>query len=150
MRKLEGVVKEILEEMEYLKEREERFSGTNRYVQTVFIMLSSFSYFFLLRTPFQCPHITACSSLRGSLWCCLQVWACGRYFIFGHSSSGSTLLIDYFHMRSRPMRARGGRARAPCVRAYGDALRKSSFCPANAGRAFASRTRPQLSSTFNL
>jgi hypothetical protein len=30
MRKLEGIVKEIVEEMEYLKNREERFSTTNR------------------------------------------------------------------------------------------------------------------------
>jgi hypothetical protein len=30
MRKLEGVVKEIRDEMTYLKEREERFTGTNR------------------------------------------------------------------------------------------------------------------------
>lgn len=29
MRKLEGVVKEILDEMEYLKRREERFTSTN-------------------------------------------------------------------------------------------------------------------------
>lgn len=29
MRKLEGIVKEIVDEMEYLKEREERFSSTN-------------------------------------------------------------------------------------------------------------------------
>lgn len=29
MRKLEGVVKEIVDEMEYLKKREERFADTN-------------------------------------------------------------------------------------------------------------------------
>jgi len=29
MRKLEGVVKEIVDEMTYLKKREERFTGTN-------------------------------------------------------------------------------------------------------------------------
>ena len=29
MRKLEGVVKEIVDEMEYLKAREERFQATN-------------------------------------------------------------------------------------------------------------------------
>ena len=29
MRKLEGIVKEIVKEMEYLKKREERFSSTN-------------------------------------------------------------------------------------------------------------------------
>jgi hypothetical protein len=30
MRKLEAVVKEIVDEMDYLKSREEHFSGTNR------------------------------------------------------------------------------------------------------------------------
>jgi hypothetical protein len=30
MRKLEGVVKEIVDELEYLKKREERFADTNR------------------------------------------------------------------------------------------------------------------------
>ena len=29
MRKLEGIVKEIVEEMDYLKKREERFQNTN-------------------------------------------------------------------------------------------------------------------------
>lgn len=29
MRKLEGIVKEIVEEMDYLKRREQRFSSTN-------------------------------------------------------------------------------------------------------------------------
>jgi plasmid replication initiation protein len=30
MRKLEGIVKEVVDELEYLKQREERFSDTNR------------------------------------------------------------------------------------------------------------------------
>lgn len=30
MRKLEGVVKEIVDELDYLKKREERFANTNR------------------------------------------------------------------------------------------------------------------------
>lgn len=38
MRKLEGVVKEIVDEMGYLKKREERFQATN----STFILLFSY------------------------------------------------------------------------------------------------------------
>ena len=39
MRKLEGIVKEIVDEMDYLKKREERFSSTNGMLQ-----LNSYSF----------------------------------------------------------------------------------------------------------
>lgn len=44
MRKLEGVVKEIVDEMEYLKKREERFQSTNS-TSSVLIMVLSDTYF---------------------------------------------------------------------------------------------------------
>jgi hypothetical protein len=40
MRKLEGVVKEIVDELEYLKQREERFSDTNRQSSFGFLRIS--------------------------------------------------------------------------------------------------------------
>ncbi|KAF5357038.1 hypothetical protein D9756_006739 [Leucocoprinus leucothites] len=45
MRKLEGVVKEILDEMEYLKKREERFTSTNTSTN---IRVQNFAWFSIL------------------------------------------------------------------------------------------------------
>ena len=39
MRKLEGVVKEIVDEMEYLKTREERFQSTNSTSSSLYALL---------------------------------------------------------------------------------------------------------------
>ncbi len=46
MRKLEGIVKEVVDELEYLKKREERFQSTNRkrlLILLVFYLISSYS-----------------------------------------------------------------------------------------------------------
>jgi p24 family protein delta-1 len=42
MRKLEGVVKEIVDEMNYLKTREERFQSTNSTLSVLFEMIISY------------------------------------------------------------------------------------------------------------
>lgn len=60
MRKLEGLVKEIVDELDYLKKREEKFANTNR-------MPSSISYTtpMLTRLVDQSRRIGACKTLPG-------------------------------------------------------------------------------------
>ncbi|KAH8105792.1 emp24/gp25L/p24 family/GOLD-domain-containing protein [Phellopilus nigrolimitatus] len=48
MRKLEGIVKEIVDEMDYLKKREERFSSTNESTNTRVQKFGTFTFFALV------------------------------------------------------------------------------------------------------
>ncbi len=50
MRKLEGVVSEIVDELGYLKERESRFTTTNRVFDTSICALNVFDVFALVST----------------------------------------------------------------------------------------------------
>lgn len=52
MRKLEGVVKEIVDELEYLKKREERFADTNRQSSFGFLHITSYECY----VPYSCDE----------------------------------------------------------------------------------------------
>lgn len=91
MRKLEGVVKEIVDELDYLKKREERFQSTNGMdVLTCIVCCSEL----LFSKHHQCQQTAASRISRGSLYSLLLAWACGRYSIYGHSSSANISLIE--------------------------------------------------------
>lgn len=92
MRKLEGIVKEIVDEMDYLKAREERFQSTNS---------ASRPSLACARTltappvpPLQCRRTSACRTLRGSLFSLWLHWDFGRSSTYGRSSSGNISLIE--------------------------------------------------------
>ena len=56
MRKLEGIVKEIVDEMGYLKKREERFTGTNSTVSYLSCLLPLTIALFSINKP-TCPEL---------------------------------------------------------------------------------------------
>jgi emp24/gp25L/p24 family/GOLD len=83
MRKIEALVKELIDDMTYLKKREERFRKTNSefYIPHVFVRPRS--------TLVQSRPVDVCKTLLGSplpLW---VVLGCGRSCISGHTSRRS-------------------------------------------------------------
>jgi hypothetical protein len=66
MRKLEGIVKEIVDEMDYLKKREERFQNTNGMPYYVFFLL-----YMLTDVDSQYRQTFVCKISPG-----LQLWRC--------------------------------------------------------------------------
>lgn len=88
MRKLEGVVKEVVDELDYLKAREERFQSTNSAYRD-FVVTNQWHTEMLL-SPFQCQRTCECRASRGSLSSPSSGWGCGRFSTCGRSSSGNT------------------------------------------------------------
>jgi hypothetical protein len=80
MRKLEGVVKEIVSEMDYLKRREERFSGTNG-------ELHSISQMSLLLREIQSQRIDELQTLASSHLSRWWLWEYGKSSTCGRISS---------------------------------------------------------------
>jgi len=86
MRKLEGIVKEILDEMKYLEKREERFTSTNSTLSVQFYPEVDNFYQPLRMYEYRILH---CS--RSSRW---LRWAYGRFSICARTFNASTLLIS--------------------------------------------------------
>ena len=89
MRKLEGLVKEIVDEMSYLRKREERFTNTN----------GADRLYPSIELPFtdvcaQSRRGTVCNPLRYSRYLLWFHWAFGRSSICVHSSNVNISLID--------------------------------------------------------
>jgi len=89
MRKLEGVVKEILDEMKYLEKREERFTSTNSTLSLQFYPEIDNFYQHLRMYEYRISH---CS--RSSRW---LRWAYGRFSICARTFNASTLLISMLY-----------------------------------------------------
>jgi len=90
MRKLEGIVKEIFDEMVYLKAREERFTDTNGQPSLSSRPCKTHRSLF---TP-QRQRTNESKTLPGLPFSHWLVSGCGRYYISARSSSGNTLLIE--------------------------------------------------------
>ena len=90
MRKLEGVVKEIVDELDYLKKREERFQTTNSALLCSNCKFSVNVWFWN-----QYPRMDACSSLRGSPLPLSSGWGFGRFSTYVHFSNENTSLIEF-------------------------------------------------------
>ena len=89
MRKLEGVVKEIVDEMNYLKKREERFQSTNR--------TSLFTHIFIMTMIYilcQFRRTTVSKTSRGSRSSRSSAWDSGRYSTYARSLNGSISLTE--------------------------------------------------------
>lgn len=92
MRKLEGIVKEIVDEMDYLKSREERFQSTNSASRPSLPRARTLT---AVSVPLpQCRRTSACRTLRGSLSSLWSHWDFGRSSTYGRSSSGNISLIE--------------------------------------------------------
>jgi len=87
MRKLEGVVKEILDEMKYLEKREERFTTTNSTLSVQFYPETD-----TFDQPLRMYEYRILHCSQSSRW---LRWAYGRYSICGRTFNASTLLISY-------------------------------------------------------
>lgn len=85
MRKLEGVVKELSDELGYLKQREERFSQTNGALFAPVVECSLMPR--MLRIQSQPSR--ACKTLHGSSSSPSLAWVSGKFFTYGLSSSKS-------------------------------------------------------------
>jgi hypothetical protein len=91
MRKLEGIVQEVVDEMVYLKKREQRFTETNGASSPAPYLSYRFSLVSL-----QNRRINAYKTLVGLLSYRLLAWAYGKYSTFARSSSGNILSTDLF------------------------------------------------------
>lgn len=102
MRKLEGIVKEIVEELDYLKKREERFSSTNGTPLTLYGLAITSCIFQSQRINGYKPSV---SSLSSHWW----AWEYGKFSISDHISNESISSISWvcklYHERY-PMHAR--------------------------------------------
>ena len=95
MRKLEGVIKEIVDEMDYLKKREERFSSTNG----MSFIPCSFSFLLIMDIQNRRTHgyrASASTPSSRSL-----AWESGRSSICAHTSSANILSTER-HLASTP------------------------------------------------
>ena len=90
MRKLEGLVKEIVDELDYLKKREERFANTNGTSP----LSPSYNISLLTRLVDQSRRISACKTLPGSRSSHSWVWVYGRFSTFVPSLNASTLSTE--------------------------------------------------------
>jgi hypothetical protein len=89
MRKLEGLVKEVVDEMNYLKKREERFTNTNCASPQAYL----FSTDFLIPDYAQFQQISVFKTSRGSLFFPSRVSVHGKSYISDLSLKESTSLI---------------------------------------------------------
>ena len=92
MRKLEGIVKEVVGELGYLREREERFQSTNSACRDAAVCVP------LTHLLIQYQRMGACKTSRGSRCSRSSAWAYGRYSIYGRSSNESISLIELLTM----------------------------------------------------
>ena len=90
MRKLEGIVKEIVEEMDYLKQREERFSSTNGTCSLQMREASADRPLSLVQNR----PISAFKTLASSLLLPWWHWGSGKFSILDRTSSGSISLTN--------------------------------------------------------
>jgi hypothetical protein len=89
MRKLEGVVKEVVDEMGYLKKREERFQATNSVFPFCFLIYDSL-------TLVKCQQTTELRISHGLRSLRSFAWDYGRYSIYDPSSNESISLTEMY------------------------------------------------------